>query len=485
MLGVGPGTRLHARSLQHLAVHQGRRLGALRHLSSGLRVERSADDPAGVALTTNLETHARSQRVALRNLNDAMDVLETAEGGVSAQLDLVQRARELATAAASETVDDRARTVLHEELTALVAEADRVAAATVFGDRAMLTSESVDIAFAIDAAGSYMDVRIARLQNILPDFIEDMEDVGARYALAAFGGGLDPLDNVGLVTQLGEGDLLDELATLPRSTWGTPDGWSAIAELTGVRATAGIWDPDALAGPAGASRRILLVSTNKRRPSPVPGWTLTESQLAAAVAATGWEVHVVTGYHNVYGRSVQEAVYDEVVAATGGSFHSSEQAALDAIYAATHDDEAVAVTPFRVRAGAASSADDVIDLDLPGATAAASLGLSGLSLLTRDGAGAALDALDAAADTLNGTRARIGAVEARLLHASEVTRTAAATAEVAASRITDADLAQETSDLTAATVRADAARAVVAQALRVQRQQVHALLGGQHGRLFS
>ena len=104
---------------------------ALGRISSGRRIQRAADDAAGLGVATNLETRSRSLGTAMRNANDGISVIQVLEQAASSSIDLYQRMRGLAVQAASETLDDDERAYLDDEFTALIAQADQVARSSV------------------------------------------------------------------------------------------------------------------------------------------------------------------------------------------------------------------------------------------------------------------------------------------------------------------------------------------------------------------
>ena len=77
-----------------------------RNISSGQRINRAADDAAGLAVAENLDAHGRSARVAQRNINDGISVVQTYEGAANEVADILKRQRELAIQASSETLAD-------------------------------------------------------------------------------------------------------------------------------------------------------------------------------------------------------------------------------------------------------------------------------------------------------------------------------------------------------------------------------------------
>jgi flagellin len=126
--------------------------GTFTRISSGLRVNKAADDAAGLAVAENLSAAYRSSRVALRNINDGISVLQTAEGATNEVINLVKRMRELAVQSASETLADTEREYIQDELVQLVEEVDRIANSTEFNGLALGdgTETSLDVQVGIN-----------------------------------------------------------------------------------------------------------------------------------------------------------------------------------------------------------------------------------------------------------------------------------------------------------------------------------------------
>src|SRR5690554_1791750 len=104
----------------------------LGRLSSGYRINRSADDAAGLGIANKLRADIRALRAAARNAEQANAVLQIAEGAVQSIQSIVERMKELATQAASANTDDNGRTRLDAEFQALLAEIDRIVATPKF-----------------------------------------------------------------------------------------------------------------------------------------------------------------------------------------------------------------------------------------------------------------------------------------------------------------------------------------------------------------
>jgi flagellin len=101
-------------------------------ISSGLRINKAADDAAGLAVSENLDAAARSLEAAKRNGNDGISIIQTAEGAATEVTNIVKRMRELAVQSASETLDDGERAYIQDEFLQLTGEVDRIAATTNF-----------------------------------------------------------------------------------------------------------------------------------------------------------------------------------------------------------------------------------------------------------------------------------------------------------------------------------------------------------------
>jgi len=103
-------------------------------ISSGLRINSAADDAAGLAVASHLDSDQRSVSQAIRNTNDGISFLQTAEGANSEVQNLVTRMRELAVQGSSSTLTASQRTNLQTELDEMITEVGRIAANTEFND---------------------------------------------------------------------------------------------------------------------------------------------------------------------------------------------------------------------------------------------------------------------------------------------------------------------------------------------------------------
>ena len=126
----------------------------LDRISSGLRITRAADDAAGLGVATNLETSNSSTRVAIRNANDGISIIQTAEGASNEVTDILQRMRELAVQSSSETLDDDERAYIQDEFTELSEEVARIASVTEFNGTTLSDGTTTQLEVQVGIANS-------------------------------------------------------------------------------------------------------------------------------------------------------------------------------------------------------------------------------------------------------------------------------------------------------------------------------------------
>ena len=108
-------------------------------LSSGYRINRAGDDAAGLAISEKMRAQIRGLNMASKNSQDAISLVQTAEGALNETHSVLQRMRELAVQAASDTNDDGVdRAALHAEFTQLRLEIDDIATKTAFNGKVLL-----------------------------------------------------------------------------------------------------------------------------------------------------------------------------------------------------------------------------------------------------------------------------------------------------------------------------------------------------------
>jgi flagellin len=115
---------------------------SLEKLSTGLRINRSSDDAAGLAISENLRSMVRGAAQAQRNAMDGTSMLQIAEGAANEISDVLQRMRELSIQAANDTLTSTERAYTNQEFSALRGEIDRIANVTNYNGKELISNTS-------------------------------------------------------------------------------------------------------------------------------------------------------------------------------------------------------------------------------------------------------------------------------------------------------------------------------------------------------
>ena len=121
-----------------LGANNDRLAKSVERISSGIRINRAADDAAGLAISEGLRSDIRAARQAVRNANDGISVINITEGALNEQASILIRLRELASQASTGTVGSTERQTIQLEFDALRLEIDRIAATTEFNGQKLV-----------------------------------------------------------------------------------------------------------------------------------------------------------------------------------------------------------------------------------------------------------------------------------------------------------------------------------------------------------
>ena len=199
-MGMRVTTNLAAINAQRNLVGSQRAINdSMAKLSSGSRINKAADDAAGLAISEGLKAQIRSAAQAQRNANDGISLVQTAEGGLNEIGNIVVRLRELGIQAASDTVGEKERGMLNQEVQQLKEEMQRIASVTTWGTTKLL-----------DGSAGKFDFQVGVFNNAEEDRISF--NAGANNAsLDSLGlSGVDFTSKEGAQSALG---LLDEAQT--------------------------------------------------------------------------------------------------------------------------------------------------------------------------------------------------------------------------------------------------------------------------------
>ncbi|HAS6348671.1 TPA: flagellin [Vibrio vulnificus] len=139
---------------------------SLERLSSGKRINSAKDDAAGLQISNRLQSQMRGLDIAVRNANDGISIMQTAEGAMNETTNILQRMRDLSLQSANGSNSHSERIALQEEMTALNDELNRIAETTSFGGRKLLNGSFGSAAFQIGAAsGEAVQVQLKSMRS--------------------------------------------------------------------------------------------------------------------------------------------------------------------------------------------------------------------------------------------------------------------------------------------------------------------------------
>jgi len=167
----------------------------MQRLSTGKRINSAADDAAGLGIATRMDSQIRGLNMAIKNANDTISVVQTAEGAMQEVDGILQRMRELAVQAASDTNGSEDRDYLQKEISQLSQEIDRIAGTTQFNSMNVLDGTFKGKVFQIGSnQGQTMGVSIGSMKASMLGVASGTSNVGTPVVAA---GGVEGLKAAG------------------------------------------------------------------------------------------------------------------------------------------------------------------------------------------------------------------------------------------------------------------------------------------------
>ena len=160
-MGMRVTTNISALNAQRNLIGSQRQINnSMAQLASGSRINKAADDAAGLAISEGLKAQVRSANQAQRNANDGISLVQTAEGGLNEIGNIIVRLRELGIQASSDTVGDVERGMLDKEVQQLKSEMQRIASVTTWGTTKLLDGSSPSFDFQVGVRNNAEEDRI-------------------------------------------------------------------------------------------------------------------------------------------------------------------------------------------------------------------------------------------------------------------------------------------------------------------------------------
>jgi len=167
-------------------------------LSSGYKVNRAADDAAGLAISEKMRRQIRGLTQASANAQDGISCVQTAEGALNEVHDMLQRMNELATKAANDTNTTEDQNYINMEVQALVSEIDRVASTTTFNQQSLLDGSFTGKNLQVGAEnGQYIEISIDAMTaaGLSVNAISCSSQGGASSAIETIKGAISTLNS--------------------------------------------------------------------------------------------------------------------------------------------------------------------------------------------------------------------------------------------------------------------------------------------------
>jgi flagellin len=492
------------RNLEMSGITLGR---ALQRLSSGLRVNSAADDAAGLSIATRLGNQVRGVNQAIRNANDGIAMMQTAEGAMSEITNIVTRIKELAVQSANGSNSTSDRTSLNDEVTALVSEVTRIATQTKFGTTALLDGSFNGVFQVGVETGQTVSQTVANFKasalsgGVASQTLAPAAEIGATGAAANNWAGVDTSTDLQVSTSKGSAFVRTTTASDDTASFlqGARSGIALakvineVSSTTGVTATVQATSFVSNNAVAAFATNINLDGSSVDKTVKINGQTVTVNIVGSTVAARRQQfIDAVNAQVTGVVASASGGANSITLTAADGRNISVQANGLSAGNAAQEifgfsannsaSERVVArATVLLQAANQITTTDantDASELTGDGAGAAAvATALSTISVTSVSNANTAMFVADLILDTISSERGKLGAAQNRL--ASTVANLGVVAEKVtdARSRIVDADFAAETAALTKSQILQQAGISILSQA-NSRPQAVLSLLQG-------
>ena len=492
----------------HLLKNEDKLRTSLEKLSSGYKLNRAADDPAGMAISQKMKTQIRGLERASRNSADGISLLSTAEGALNEVTSILQRMRELAVQAGNDTYVPEDKQAMQDEIEELKAEIDRISTDTEFNKKTILDGSLDSRVYANTRSISLVEVSESVLVG---DYTMNLLADASRAVLAAQPTDLSAYEDANGNIKVPSGKMSINGVTIEFTGDETAEEvYTKIrdgAEWAEVNAL--VTDMDIT-----VDRTPEEIATNPA----TEGYTLDKDgyQFGDALAfisrdaGSGEEIKISFTTNDlaeffgmgaiqeqvVHGKDAKiELVSDNfsnqaTVMTQGETVHITDRKgfsmkfdiAVGTMAATQADDPAATKKELQLEVTDIGNMDlqvganqyQTISIDIPCMSAEA-LRIEDVDVRTIRGTDKSLTAIDAALERVNSVRSRMGAAQNRLDYTTENLSESILNMEQAMSRIMDVDMAAEMSTYTQMNVLTQAATSVLAQANDVPQQTLQLL----------
>jgi flagellin len=527
-------------ALRHLNYNVNQVRKASERLSSGLRINRAADDAAGLAISEKMRSQIRGLTQAIKNANDAISLIKTAEGGLNETHAILQRLRELSVQAANATYTDEDRAAIQLEVDALLDEIDRISGSTEYNKISLLDGSLDGGSRNNDNFGARFGVRQFSTElNQHISVSSNIAGLGIQFATGASGKGGEnafiSTDGRNVTVNLVAGqsytdaqvnDLIKnavwtgngQQTNIPTVEFKSDAGriiagnFSTTPTVAGIRQTVELdllpLKVSNINGTESHADQIKFTANqygshvntaglfSSIRISTMPGtaqgqeWVSIDTQARPGTAGAEITLHLATGtdYTNEFIENLlRRAGFDYTVEmwnkTSPDGFSTAYFSATGEINSGgTNDGQGLGRNHVTSGGGGLTfqiGANSAVYNQMSVNIAAmdsASIGLSGISVKTMESARESIEKLDKAISRVSMQRASLGAAQNRLEHTINNLTNAVENLTAAESRIRDADMAAEMIKYTKYMILQQAAQAMLAQAMQAPQAMLQLLM---------
>jgi flagellin len=417
---------------------------SLEKLSSGLRINRAGDDAAGLAISEKMRGQIRGLDQASRNSQDAISLIQTAEGALNETHSILQRMRELAVQSSNDTNTSTDRNEIQKEVNQLTAEINRIADTTQFNTKVLMkgaygTTASSASSASLAVVSSKADTITAGSYAV---------NVATLATKSTYAGAVDLGTTPATIVTNTNDTLVINNVTIKLNA-GSTNNTSVINQINAYQDQTGIIASDN----AGRVTLTNLSFGNK-------AITVSGNAETAIFGGETYTAGVNANIDTVGGTAVTVSAD-----ATDGRKLTINSGALKGIVLQANVLGAVSISVTKgaltMQIGANENQTFNMSLEDMGAI---SLGVDSIDVSSAANATASIKTIQSAIDAVSGERSKLGAYQNRLEHTINNLGTSSENLTAAESRVRDVDMAKEMMEFTKNNILSQAAQAMLAQA---------------------
>jgi len=443
----------------HLARVNDRLSRSLERLSSGYRINKAADDSAGMAISQKMKSQIRGLEQASRNASDGISLIQTAEGALSETEAILQRIRELCVQSSNDTNTLEDRESLQKEIDQLSDEINRIANTTEFNTKTLLDGScerktySNNTKVTVVYMSDEVEVKNYAVNNVVCGTKASISSSNLSTLLTS--GNTVPETMAGTINVNGEDIEIvegDDIATIYEKIRYTCDNLNIEVKPMKDGADVPITQATTLEFTTkryGTSQSISIYSNNSSLASALGIGTELKAQ------GTDASISLSTGFATT---ATSRAEGNDIYITDNDGFEMKinlEEGASDAIL--TILDAGYLTLQVGANEG------QTVDISIP-EVSTTTLGMDLLNVCTVEGAQEGIEMMDAAINKVSDIRAKLGAYQNRLDHAIQSLDISSQNLTEAESRIEDVDMAEEMTTLTQLQVLSQAGTSMLAEA---------------------